>query len=266
MIAQSQGAAPLIRVAIVDDEPLARTAVRANLRDSTDVQIIGEADNGRDAVTLICSTKPDLVFLDVRMPLLDGFGVLEQIAEYHLPIVIFLTAYDQYALRAFEAHATDYLLKPFSPSRFEAAVEHARLQIARAGELETHRRVLRLLEDERRPRKQDGTSKPTPRFAVQHKNRIVLISAEDIDWVESAGNYVEIHAHSRSHLLRVTMNELEAQLDPACFARIHRSTIVQINRVREIVPTWHDFKVTLHDGTVRNMSRHYRHRLIPPRR
>jgi two-component system LytT family response regulator len=253
-------------VAIIDDEPLARTAVRANLRDCSDIEIVGEADNGRDAVGLIRATKPDLVFLDVRMPILDGFGVIEEIAEDHLPVIIFLTAYDQYALRAFEAHATDYLLKPFSPSRFESAVARARLHVARIGELETHRQMISLLEEERRSGKHDGTRKGGKRFTVQHRNKIVLIDADDIDWVESAGNYVEIHAASGAHLLRMTMNELEAQLDPGCFARIHRSTIVQIDRVKEIAPTWHDFKVTLRDGTVRNMSRHYRHRLIPPSR
>jgi two-component system LytT family response regulator len=266
MITEKPADGHAITVAIVDDEPLARTAVRESLKRWDNITIVGEASNGHEAVELIRAVRPALVFLDVRMPILDGFGVLEQVAAFHVPIVIFLTAYDQYALRAFEARAMDYLLKPFSPSRFDSAVEQACLQITRAGELESHRRAISLMEEERRATRRDEARKRVRRFTVQHKNRIVLVDADDIDWVESAGNYVEIHATGGSHLLRMTMNELEAQLDSSCFARIHRSTIVQINRVREISPTWHDFKVTLRDGTVRKMSRHYRDRLIPPSR
>ena len=256
-----------ITAVIVDDEVLAREAIHLRLRNEPDIEVVGEAADGADAVELLRRLKPDLVFLDVQMPVMDGFEVLDSVSSDHLPIVVFVTAYDRYALKAFETHALDYLLKPFTAGRFHAAVERARLEVARAGDHETHQRVIEVLEERRRARQRDqrepGVSGYLARLAVKRNQRIVLVKVADIDWIESSGNYAHLHTQGASHVVRMTMGELERRLDPAHFARIHRSTIVQIDRIEGIIAAWHgDFDVTLRDGTVLRLSRNYRDRVL----
>jgi two-component system LytT family response regulator len=247
---------------IVDDESLAREAIRLRLSNERDIEVIGEAEDGPDAVRQIRACKPDLLFLDVQMPEMSGFEVIEQVAETHLPIVVFVTAYDKYALRAFETHALDYLLKPFTAKRFGSALDRARLAIANGGDEDTRRQLLAMLRD------RSGTNPAPPaqyltRLTVKHDHRIALIKIEDIDWIESSANYACLHLGSSTWVVRMTMSELERRLDPARFARIHRSSIVQIDRIREIVPAWHgDFDLTLRGGTVLRLTRNYRSRLL----
>lgn len=257
----------MIRTVIVDDEPLARQGLHARLEGHADVEIIGEAHDGPHAVETILRARPDLVFLDIQMPGCDGFEVVEQVADTYLPIFIFVTAYDQYALRAFDAHALDYLLKPYGVDRFEAALDRARREISRDEQLERHQRLVDLLDgratgEDSRDTPSEGTAYRR-RFTVKEHDRYVLIRTGDIDWIESAANYVRIHARGASYMLRATMTDLERQLDPVQFARIHRTTIVNVDRVKEINPEWHgDFDVVLRDGTTLRLSRSYRDRLL----
>jgi len=256
-----------ITAVIVDDEALARDAIRLRLENEPGIEVVGQAADGADAVDLIRRLRPDLVFLDVQMPVMDGFEVIEQVSSDHLPIVVFVTAHDRYALRAFETHALDYLLKPFTASRFHATIERARIEVARAGDHETHQRVIDVLEERRRARERGrqlaaGGGYLT-RLAIKRNQRVVLLKVSDIDWVESSGNYAHLHTLGASHVVRMTMADLERRLDPAQFARIHRSTIVQIDRITGIVAAWHgDFDVTLRDGTVLRLSRNYRDRVL----
>ena len=260
-----------IKAVIVDDEALARDAIRLRLKGEPDIEVVREAADGADAVDLLRKIHPDLLFLDVQMPVMDGFEVIEHVPSEHLPIVVFVTAYDQYALKAFETHALDYLLKPFTASRFHAAIDRARLEVAKSGDRGTHQRLVELLEERRRararPAERDGTGQGyLTRLAVKRNQRIALVGAADIDWIESSGNYAHLHAHGASHVVRMTMGELERRLDPARFARIHRSTIVQIDRIQDIIAAWHgDFDVTLRDGTVLRLSRNYRDRVLNKR-
>jgi two-component system LytT family response regulator len=260
-----------IKAVIVDDEALARDAIRLRLKGEPDIEVVGEAADGADAVDLLRKIHPDLLFLDVQMPVMDGFEVIEHVPSEHLPIVVFVTAYDQYALKAFETHALDYLLKPFTASRFHAAIDRARLEVAKSGDRGTHQRLVELLEERRRararPADRDGNGQGyLTRLAVKRNQRIALVGAADIDWIESSGNYAHLHAHGASYVVRMTMGELERRLDPARFARIHRSTIVQIDRIEDIIAAWHgDFDVTLRDGTVLRLSRNYRDRVLNKR-
>ena len=250
-----------MRTVIVDDEPLARDAIRMRLDDEPDIEVVGEAGTGREAVALIGEAQPDVVFLDVQMPGMDGFGVLDQVAPTWLPIVVFVTAYDRYALKAFETHALDYLLKPFTRDRFRAALERARAAFANAGEPSAQRGLVKLLND-RSGSPADQGKGYLVRFAVKHHRGMRLVRVRDIDYIQASGNYAEIHAAGGTHLLRMTMQELEQRLDPSKFVRIHRSTIVQIDRVRNIVADGHgDFDLSLQDGTVLRLSRNYRSRL-----
>jgi len=261
-----------IKAVIVDDEALARDAIRLRLKGEPDIELVGEAADGADAVELLRKIHPDLLFLDVQMPVMDGFEVIEHVPSDQLPIVVFVTAYDQYALKAFETHALDYLLKPFTASRFHAAIDRARLEVAKSGDRGTHERLVELLEERRRARTQpvheherQGQGYLT-RLAVKRNQRFALVGVADIDWIESSGNYAHLHAHGASHVVRMTMGELERRLDPARFARIHRSTIVQIDRIQDIIAAWHgDFDVTLRDGTVLRLSRNYRDRVLNKR-
>jgi two-component system LytT family response regulator len=257
-----------IKAVIVDDEALARDAIRLRLKSEPDIEVVGEAADGADAVELLRKIQPDLLFLDVQMPVMDGFEVIENVPPDHLPIVVFVTAYDRYALKAFETHALDYLLKPFTASRFHAAIDRARLEVAKSGDRGTHQRLIELLEERRQARRRPGDSDAAgtgylARVAVKRNQRIALIGVADIDWIESSGNYLHLHAHGASHVVRMTMGEIERRLDPVRFARIHRSTIVQVDRIQDIIAAWHgDFDVTLRDGTVLRLSRNYRDRVL----
>jgi len=242
-----------INVLIVDDEPLARDRVRELLNGADDIEIIGEAANGEEALTMIAGEAPDLVFLDIQMPGLDGFGLLRALAPEDIPTVIFVTAFDQYAMQAFDAHAIDYLLKPFDRERFQIALGRARevMRGRAAGTLDD--RLASLLED----------LKPGPRFLerilVKTGGRVLLVKTEDIDWIEAAGNYLRLHVGRDRHLLRETMAGIEQQLDPKTFVRIHRSTIVNLERITTFEPALHgDYNVALKDGRTLTLTRTYR--------
>ena len=251
----------VIRAAIVDDEPLACEAIRLRLRDEENVVVVGEAADGTSAVDLITSQRPDLLFLDVQMPQMDGFEVLDTVAPTFLPMVVFVTAYDQYALKAFETHALDYLLKPFTRERFRAALHRARTAFENGVAPDAHRGLLNLLDDRQR-RHDEWGERYLVRFAVRHKRKIKLIRVTEIDWIEAGGNYAQIHTGDACHLVRMTMQELEARLVPSLFVRIHRSTIVQIDRIGDIAPVSHgDFDLTLKNGMTLRLSRNYRSRL-----
>lgn len=258
----------VITALIVDDERLSRDAIRLRLVAESDISVVGEAASGTEAVRLIIEAQPDVVFLDVKMPGLDGFEVIDRISPFHLPIVIFVTAHDRFAVRAFERHALDYLLKPFTASRFSSTLARTRLEIAKGDERSVHHRLIALLDERQRDREAQAnpaTSSPPrylARFAVPRNGRIVLVRAEDVEWIESSANYARLHVGSVSHLVRMTMTQLERSLDPSRFVRIHRSTIVRTDCIEAIVPILHgDFSVTLRDGTVVRLSRNYRGRL-----
>jgi two-component system LytT family response regulator len=247
-----------LRTLIVDDEPLARERIRHLLEGEGDVEVVDECEDGMAALELLRQRELDLVFLDVQMPELDGFGLLAQLEVARLPAIIFVTAHDQFALRAFEVHALDYLLKPIDQERFRAAVERARQWLSRRGDESVDARLTALLAD----LKGSGGPKVPDRIAVKAGGRVILVKAEDIDWVEAADNYVSLHVGSASHLLRETMNSLEQRLPPDRFLRISRSTIVNLDRVRELQPLFHgEYAVILSDGTRLNLSRGYRDRL-----
>jgi len=246
-----------IRALIVDDEPLARERLRTLLQAEADVEILGECRDGRQAVAAIQDQSPDLVFLDVQIPELDGFGVIEAVGVDEAPVIVFVTAYDNYALHAFEVHAVDYLLKPFDEERFQKALARARNAVesrrsgGRVGE-----KLLALLQDLKAPHGY------LERLVVKSAGRLFFLRTSEISWIESAGNYVCLHVGSESHLLRETMNGLEAKLDPARFVRIHRTAIVNIDEVKELQPLFHgEYQVMLRDGTQLTLSRGYRDRL-----
>jgi two-component system LytT family response regulator len=238
-----------IRTCIVDDEPLARERIRVLLAGEPDVEIVGESGGGPAAVEVIRAVRPDLLFLDVQMPGPDGFGVLEALGAAVPRAVIFVTAYDQYALQAFEVHALDYLLKPFSSRRFHRALERARTELLQRGGGGVDERILSLLEQIRHPRRPE-------RLVIRSAGRVSFLRVDEIDWVEAEGNYVRLHAGAASHLLRETMKGIEAKLDPDRFIRIHRSTIVNTDRIKELQPLFHgEYAVILRDGTRLTASR-----------
>ena len=245
-----------IRTLRVDDEPRAREWVRNGLQDEPDVEIIGECGDGFEAVRTITEQKPDLVLLDVQMPGLDGFGVLASIDAQDLPAVIFVTAFDRYALKAFEAHAVDYLMKPFSSERLHAAVERARAEVDRSSSRELKATLHALLEDIQRER-------AFPEWLLIKKDdRSVFLKVADIDWIESSRNNVRLHVGKETYLFHETTTGVEAKLDPKKFFRIHRSTIVNIEKTREMHPWFNgDYAVRLKDGTKLTLSSTYRERL-----
>jgi two-component system LytT family response regulator len=240
-----------IKALIVDDEPLARSMARRMLESHANIELVGECESGEDAVAAIRTLKPDLVFLDVQMPGLDGFAVIEALASERLPQIIFITAYDQYAVRAFGVHALDYLLKPFDRERFEQALLRAVRQIETEKKGEAHERILSMLAD-RGPRGLE-------RFIVKTEGRVFFIKADDIEWIEANGNYVTLHAGGKGHLFREAISVLETKLDPRKFQRIGRSAIVNLDSVRELQPWFRgDYKIILHDGTELKLSHRFR--------
>jgi two-component system, LytTR family, response regulator len=245
-----------LRAIVADDEPLARERIRTLLEAEGDIQIVAECGNGRDTVEAIDAEGADIVFLDVQMPELDGFEVVEAIGTSRMPAVVFVTAYDQYALRAFESHALDYLLKPFDQERFQRALQRARTQVQRqrGGELDDKLRDLL------------ASLGPKPghieRIVVRTGARLVFLRVDEIDWMDAEGNYIRLHVGKKSYLLRETMSGMEAKLDPARFIRIHRSTIVNIDRIKELESLFQgEYLVILHDGTKLTSSRGYRDRV-----
>ena len=246
-----------IRTLIVDDEPLARERVKRFLKDERDIEIIGECGNGSDAIKAINEKEPELVFLDIQMPEKNGFDVIKSISGSHLPTIVFVTAYDQYALQAFEVHALDYLLKPFNRERFHRAVSRAKEQIEGQHRGELDERLVSLITSIT-PEK-----KYLERLVVKSVGRVFFLKTEEIDWIEASGNYLKLHVGRDSHMIRETMNSIEAKLDPSQFMRIHRSTIVNIDRIKELHPMFSgDYSAILRDGTELALSRNYRERFL----
>jgi two-component system LytT family response regulator len=242
-----------IRVLVVDDEALARRRLLGFLRDEPELRVIGEADSGSKAVEAIAGQRPDLVFLDVQMPGLDGFGVLRCVAGAHLPAVVFVTAHDQHAIRAFEVHAVDYLLKPVTAARFHQAVTRAIARIRTSSREESSRSIEALLA-------RVGEPEPLgPRIPIRRDGRIGFVAVADIEWVEADGDHLQLHAGREVHTLRATLTELEAKLPADRFVRVHRSLIVNLGRVREVesVPKG-DYVLILTDGTRLRSGRSYR--------
>jgi two-component system LytT family response regulator len=281
-----------IRTLIVDDEALARRRLRRLLADEPDVRVVAECPNGRAAVEALREHEIDLVFLDVQMPGMDGFGVVEAVGAEAMPIVVFVTAYDEYALKAFEVHAVDYLLKPESEARLRAALRRVRRLLGDRATAEAGRRLRTLLAE---VLDQNGAPLPQPaaggapasaaaattaatagtaaahapaaeappryvdRIPVKRGGRIFFVRVADVDWFEAEDNYVRLHTASGKHLVRETMSALEDALDPGRFARVHRSVVVNLERVRELQPWFGgDYVLILHDGTRLKLSRTYR--------
>ena len=253
-----------IRTLVVDDEPLAREGLRVLLERDDEVELVGECREGREAVRAIRDLEPDLVFLDVQMPELDGFGVLEELDVEEVPVVVFVTAYDEYALRAFDVHALDYLLKPFDDERFEAALDRAKAELERKRDAEFGEKLAALLED-RRPRapgEREERATDDDRIMIRSAGRIQFVNAREVDWVEAAGDYVRLHVGERSHLLRETMKGMEDRLDADAFVRVHRSTLVKLDYLKEIHSSEAGgYEIVLRDGTRRSLSRSGRERL-----
>ena len=246
-----------IKTLIVDDEPLARERIRRMLQDEQDIAIVGECVGGLEAVETIERLAPDLVFLDIQMPQMNGFEVLQSIELPQMPIVIFVTAFDQYALKAFEFHALDYLLKPFSKDRLRSALNRVREQIEMTQPNTVDERITALLSDLK------TENKYLERLLLKSSGRIYFVKTEEIDWIESAGNYAKLHVGQQTHLLRETMSGLEESLNPENFLRIHRSCIVNIDRVKELHPLFSgDYVVIMNDKRELTLSRNYRDRLL----
>jgi two-component system LytT family response regulator len=245
-----------IRALIVDDEPPARELIATLLRDEPDVEVVGECGNGRRAVAAIRDLSPDLVFLDVRMPGLDGFGVLAELPPERWPLVVFVTAYDQHAVRAFEVHALDYLLKPFEYDRLREAVRRARLKLDRRDGAMEQTRLLALLEE------LQNKAQSWNRMVVREGGRMVFLKPDEIDWIEADGNYLRLRVGAKSYLLRETMNSAEARLADKKFLRISRSALVNLERIKEWQPLFHgDSVLVLKDGTRLTVTRVYREKL-----
>jgi two-component system LytT family response regulator len=244
---------PTIRVIIADDEALARKKLRILLASEPGVHVVAESRDGRQTLEALKDYKPDLLLLDVQMPDADGFQVLKSIPEDEMPVVIFTTAYDQYAIRAFDAHAMDYLLKPFDQERLHQAIERTRTELLRAHNHELTHRILDLLTNakENRP--------PDRRLIVKAGGRVVFLDLDDIDWVEAAANYVKLNAGKESYLLREAIGRLAERLDPAQFVRIHRSTIVNVRKIKELQPcNSGEYIVVLKNGKELSCSRGHR--------
>jgi two-component system LytT family response regulator len=247
-----------MKILTVDDEQLARELIREMLKSEKDIESIIEAKNGREAVALIRAEAPDIVFLDIQMPDMDGFEALETLSIKELlriPAIIFVTAYDQYALQAFEYHALDYLLKPFDRERFVTTLDRAKEIIRQREGSEHQQQILKMMEQ----------LKTAPDYlewlTIKKNERILMLRVEDIHWIEAQGNYVSLKFENASHLLREKMDSLEAQLNPKTFVRIHRSTIVNASRIKELqVWTPGEYRVLMHGGKTFTLSRGYRNR------
>lgn len=245
-----------IRCLVVDDEPLGRDRIVSLLDAIPDAEVVGECENGAQALEAIAEHSPDVVFLDVRMPGIDGFGVLDSIPLRDAPAVIFVTAYDEYAIRAFDVHACDYLLKPFDADRFGEAFRRAARRIRSERTGEAGERLAGLVEQLERDRSRRR------RLPIRSRGRVSFLDVEDIEWLEAAGNYVKIHTEDETHVIRQTLSALETTLPADDFIRVHRSAIVNIARIREIQPWFNgEYVVLLRDGAKVTSSRAYRGRL-----
>lgn len=245
-----------IRCLVVDDEPLGRERIVSLLRGIPDAEVVGESDTGGAAIRAITELSPDLLFLDVQMPEVDGFGVLAALPAPQVPAVIFVTAYDEYALKAFDVHAQDYLLKPFDRDRFLSAFARAADRIRADRSSGVNERLLALLEEIERGRPRRA------RIPIRSGGSVFFLPVEEVDWIEAADNYVRIHAKSDVHVLRQTLQRMEESLPPNDFVRIHRSTIVNVAKIKEIQPWFAgEYVVLLRDGTKLQTSKRFRARL-----
>lgn len=247
-----------IRTLIVDDMRLAREHIRQYLVADAEIEIIGECANGREAIKAINSKNPDLVFLDVQMPGIDGFGVIEKIGIERMPTIVFVTAFDEFALKAFDANATDYLLKPFDEERITRAVARAKREIKLNHSSDFDERLRRVIQEVR-----TAPPKYLKRLAVKNASHIFILQTDEIDWIGAAGNYVELHVGRETHLIRERLSQLEQKLDPEKFARVHRSTIVRVDRIKMLHPLFNgDHLIVLHTGAKLNASRTYHEKLL----
>lgn len=248
----------MIRTVIVDDEPIARNGIRALLKGDPDIQVIGECTNGVAAVQTIRREQPDLVFLDVQMPDLDGFGVLEQLEPQEMPAIVFVTAYDQYAIRAFEVNAVDYLLKPFDRERFKDSLSRAKRYIRQDRVSALSEKMLSLLQH--LGPAEPGRSRPyrADRILIKDRRRVSFVRQIDIDWIEVQGNYLRLHVGAESYLARDTLTAMLDKLDQTAFLRINRSHAVNVEKVKELRPLANGrYLFTLADGTRLESSRRY---------
>ena len=243
-----------ISALIVDDEPLARLLLRQLLDKHRDIEVLAECGNGQDALAAIRAHAPDLVFLDVQMPQMNGFALLREIGADQMPHVVFVTAYDQYAVQAFDVHALDYLLKPFDEERFDRALDRARQRVAKEDRgSDLHERILGLLAE------REAQGRPADRFLVKTDERMFFVPAADVEWIEAQGNYVYLHVGKDKHLLRHALASLEKQLDPRRFQRIQRAAVVNVDAIRELQPWFRgEFRVILKSGAELKLSRRYR--------
>lgn len=240
-----------LRALIVDDEPLARRGLLRFLREDPDIEVVAQCGDGQSAVAAILGKKPDLVFLDVQMPAMDGFEVVRRIGAEKMPATVFVTAYDRYALRAFEANAIDYLLKPVGKPRFEKALARAKERIAEKSNRDASQRIITMLGQ------LNGEKTYLERLPVSENGRILFVKTKEIDWIEANGNYARLHVGARTLEIRETLSALEQKLNPHDFLRIHRSTIVNVHLIKEIQPWFHGHHlVLLHNGQELRMSRY----------
>jgi two-component system LytT family response regulator len=246
----------MYRALIVDDEPLARKRIRRMLSGEADMTVVGECADGLSAVSAINDLSPDLVFLDIQMPGMNGLDVISAIGPRRLPALVFVTAYDTYALQAFEAEALDYLLKPFDTQRFSETLQRVRRRLGEHGGDDISEQIRQLAS------RFGAEPKHLQRLVVKTNDGILLLNVGEVDWLEAAGNYVCVHVGKQNHLVRDSLSNLESRLDPEHFARIHRSTVVNLDRIRELRPHWHgDYKLILQSGQVLPLSRRYRQSL-----
>jgi two-component system, LytTR family, response regulator len=251
--------APL-RVVVVDDEPLARSGMCGLLARDPELTVVAQCADGAEAVAAIAGLKPDLVLLDVQMPEMDGFEVLREVGPARMPVVVFVTAFDRFALRAFDVAAVDYLLKPFDDERFDLAIARAKHAVRNAEAGELGRRLMRLVERQGEPAPPAAAptepARHATRLVVKSAGRTVFVRVEDVDWIEADDYYAKLHVGEKTHLLRETMGSLEARLEPTRFFRVHRSAIVNLDRVREVQFLFRgEHVVILHDGTRLKLSR-----------
>jgi two-component system LytT family response regulator len=247
----------MIRTVIVDDEPLSRELLRGMLEQESDISLVGEFQDGREAVAGIRSLKPDLVFLDIQMPEHNGFQVIAELGAAPLPAIVFVTAYDRYAVQAFEVHALDYLLKPFDEERLGAALRHARERLSQPDRSDTSRRILTMLEQ------LTAGSRYRDHLVIKGDGRAYLQPVREIEWVEASGKHVHIHAGAETRSMRATMIDLEQKLNPRRFLRVSRSAIVNVDRIREIAPWFNgEFLVTMKSGAQVPSTRGYRQALV----
>lgn len=249
----------MIRAIIIDDEPLARERIRTLLVEHSDITVIGECRDGQEAVTAILADRPDLIFLDIQMPELDGFEVIQAINDEYTPATVFITAFDAHAIRAFEVNAIDYLLKPIDAARFEKTLRRVLDRLssspAKSGE-EADDQLFAFLE------RLKAEPKYSTRFVVRTGSKLSFVRVSDVDWIDAADNYARLHVSGREHLVRETLKSIETQLDPEIFVRVHRSLIINLDCIESVEPAFHgEYLVTMKDGAKLTTSRSYSERL-----